>query len=421
MTDANAFRFSRIFFGLTLGILILTVMVNLVVDPLGLFGMPTWSGFNAEKTQYEKYLRLAKPHMVRMLKPRGLILGTSRAQYLDPDHPGWDAAARPTYNMAIQSSRIREVLLNLQHAQAQNRLKQVVLLLDDFMFNPRVREEAGFDEARLDRHPAQGINGAWVQDLVTALLSSDLLFDSLRTIWKQGEYDTTLFLSNGSVHPTRFQSTLDKAGGHRKLFMESVRPVAADSAKTGPDSEKPFEDLRNVLRFCRAQGIDLRLLISPIHAHRLEYMIQTGGWPNYEDWKRRLVRIVAEEAEDIPGTKPFALWDFSGFNSITTERIPGRGDAHSRMQWYWESSHFKTVTGHLMFDRVLGTRSSALAVPEDFGVQIGADSIERHLRSIRDRHAIYVASHQMDIAEIAKKARGNSPTAHSEPIGGAVK
>jgi len=397
---ADAARFSRIFFSLVLGALILTFSINLAVDPLGLFGMPTWAGFNAEKTQYQKYLRMAKPHAVRMLKPSGLILGTSRAENVDPGHPGWHPDAQPVYNMAIQSSRIHEVLRNLQHAQAQQPLAQVVLFLDDFMFDPRTVSEEGFKESRLDREPTPRINLAWLDDLIMALLSYDALAESITTVSSQGQQVAVLYLANGAHDPTRLQGAVDQKGGHRKMFLEQARP--AGRGFSGDDSA-PYEAFRALLDFCRKHNIDLRLAINPMHAHMLELYWLNGSWEALENWKRRLVTIVEQEAADSPAAKPFPLWDFADYNSITMESVPPLGDAKTRMRWYWESSHFKTATGHLMFDQVLGTRSFASASPEYFGRQIGADNIDAYLRSIRDRHTRYAATHQVDIAEITTR------------------
>ena len=420
MSDTRAPRFNRIFFTLTGGALLLTFLINLIVDPLGLFGMPTWQGFNAEKTQYQKYLRMAKPHAVRMLKPRGLILGTSRAENVSPDHLGWHAEARPTYNMAIQSSRIHEVLRNLQHAQAQNRLKQVVLFLDDFMFSPRVRSETGFDEARLDREPTPKINGAWADDLVMALFSYDALVESITTVRSQDARTPVIYLANGAHDPTRFQSEVDRMGGHRNLFLQQAKPP--DGKPFTGDDRPPYDDFRALLTFCRKENIDLRLVINPMHAHMLELNWLNGTWgKNIEDWRRRLVRILTEEAADSHASKPFPLWDFADYNSITTEPVPPLGDANTKMNWWWESSHYKSDVGRLMLDRVLGNHSGRQGTLNDFGIQLNLGNIEPHLRSVRVKHAEYASSHQIDISEISQKREEvlrkiiGSPAAHTAP------
>lgn len=397
---ADAARFIRIFFKLVLGVLILTFSINLVVDPLGLFRMPTWRGFNAEKTQYQKYLRMAKPHAVRMLKPGGLILGTSRAENVDPGHPGWRAGAQPVYNMAIQSSRIHEVLRNLQHAQAQQQLTQVVLFLDDFMFDPRTPSEKGFEEERLDREPTPRINMAWLDDLIMALLSYDALAESITTVSSQGQKVSVLYLANGAHDPTRFQSAVDQKGGHRQLFLEQVRPAGREF--TGDDSA-PYEAFRAVLAFCRKNNIDLRLAINPMHAHMLELYWLNGTWEKLENWKRRLVRILDQEAADSHAVEPFPLWDFADYNRITTEPVPPLGDTATRMRWYWESSHYKNAAGQLMLDRILGGHSAPQDHHQGFGTAIRLNNIEPHLQSIRAQHAEYSSSHQADASEIIKR------------------
>lgn len=400
MSDKPARSFNRLFFALSLGALFLTLAINLVVDPLDLFGMPAWQGFNAEKTQYEKYLRMAKPHAVRFLKPRGLILGTSRAENVNPDHPGWHTEARPVYNMAIRSSRILEVLRNLQHAHAQNRLKQVVLFLDDFMFSQTVRYETGFDEERLDLEPGAGINGAWLNDLLMALLSHDALAESAATVLTQDGQAPVLYLANGAQHPNRFQRAVDRTNGHRKLFLDQVGPAERE---VKDDDNPPYDDFRALLDFCRAQGIDLHLAINPMHAHRLELHWINGTWNKLENWKRRIVRILEQEAADAHASRPVPLLDFLDYNSITTEAVPPLGDAKTRMNWWWESSHYKTVVGQIMLDQILGSPSARRENLEDFGRPLDSANIEAYLQSIRARHVEYARSHQVDILEIINK------------------
>jgi len=401
MSDTRAARFLRIFSTLTFGALLLTLVAILFVDPLGMFGMPTYEGFNAKKTQYYKYLRMAKPHTVRVLQPSGLILGTSRAEYLDPAHPGWNADARPVYNMAIVSSRMHEVLRNLQHAQAQHRLRQVVLLLDDFMFDSDIQTESGFDEARLDVAPGPRINTAWLGDMVRSLLSFDTLFESIDTIRMQGEPAPNLYLTNGMRDPYAYQIVIDRAEGHRNVFLSMIKPPETADRLGKANVNKPYEDFRTLLMFCRAKGIDLRLVISPVHAYRLEFYWRIFGRKAFDNWIRRMVQIVSEEATQAHSAQPYPIWDFSGFNSITLENIPPKGDANTRMEWYWEGSHFKTKTGHLMFDRIFGYSSNELSAHPDFGVRIDTDNIEQHLQSIRAQHLLYMQTHQHDVQEMS--------------------
>jgi hypothetical protein len=379
----------------------MTGLINLVVDPFGIFRMPLWEGVNAEKSQFQKYVRMIKAHTVRVIKPQGIILGTSRSEYLDPEHPGWSMASRPTYNLGLQSARIYEVLRYLQHANSQRPLRQVVLALDIFMFDPRVRSERGFDEARLDSSHNPDINAAWINDLVMSLLSYDALVESILTVRNQYPLPAVAYLPNGARHPTRIQSEIELLGGHRKLFLDQISP--GSRRPPGRQADEPYDAFRAVLIFCRAKGIDLRILINPEHARLWESSWQNGTWGKYEDWKRHLVRILNEEATQFPWAEPFPLWDFSGYNSITTEQLPPLGDVKTTMRWYWEGSHYKPATGDLMLDRVFGLKTARIADHADFGDLLTSGNIEERLNLTRRLRQAYADAHPLDVEEIRQK------------------
>src|SRR5207245_6367389 len=78
-------------------------------------------------------VRLVKAYEVRRLRPRGIILGTSRSHVgLRPSHHGWDPAARPVYNLAFDGATTKEMYHYLLHAHAVRPLRQVVLGLDTY-------------------------------------------------------------------------------------------------------------------------------------------------------------------------------------------------------------------------------------------------------------------------------------------------
>jgi len=81
------------------------VTVNVVVDPFGMYRILERSGFNAHKPAIQHRVRLAKAYEIRQIKPRGIILGTSRTHLgLRPSHDGWDPTARPVYNLAFDGA-----------------------------------------------------------------------------------------------------------------------------------------------------------------------------------------------------------------------------------------------------------------------------------------------------------------------------
>lgn len=76
-------------------------------------------------------------------------------------------------------------------------------------------------------------------------------------------------------------------------------------------NEQVFVEFSELLDLCKAKGIDVRLFINPAHALLDGEGIRAlGKLEMQEDWKRRITLIAAKH--NMP------LWDFSGYNSVTS-------------------------------------------------------------------------------------------------------
>lgn len=73
-------------------------------------------------------------------------------------------------------------------------------------------------------------------------------------------------------------------------------------------SEDRFNDFKKIVEFCRQNNIELIVFISPSHATQWEALRVTDRWDSFEEWKRKMVAITP-------------VWDFSGYNSVTSEPI----------------------------------------------------------------------------------------------------
>ena len=167
----------------------------------------------------------------------------------------------------------------------------------------------------------------------------------------------------------------------------------------------PLEEYRRALKIAHERKIDLRLVIGPSHARQWETLAISGLWPTWESWKRLLVLINEQEARSAM-TKPFPLWDFSGYNIITTEAFPAMTDKKTQMQWYWDSSHFKKETGDLVLSTIFDHGKSSPSIPGGFGRLLSSHNIEHQLSLIREARLKYQRTHGVDVAEIEGLAKG---------------
>jgi hypothetical protein len=100
------------------------------------------------------------------------------------------------------------------------------------------------------------------------------------------------------------------------------------------------------------------------------------------------------------------LWDFSGYNSVTTEPVA------TPMQYYWDSSHFTERVGGWILTRVMGGTETG-QIPADFGVSLTDENVEAHLAAVRADRDSYVRMHPQEAAELA---HSYSSYLHGEPL-----
>jgi hypothetical protein len=384
-------------------------LFNLSVDPYGMFGMPLVQGINANKPELVTHVRLGKAGLVRRVKPKGIILGSSRVEFgLDPKHPGWRTT--PVYNLGIPGLNTYELMRFFQHAHSIQPLERVVIGLDMFQFNIwRANREDFEDELLL----GGGEGGAVVLfgvagRVVQMLLSADMFASSLATLTRQDREN--MYLRDGS----RDQELLRREGvrwGPRRRKFRNGASVARETydrkhgfrnAGTGVSS---FDYFRRILETAHRDSIDLRVFISPPHAWFLESFAAFRAWESREEWKRRLVEVNDEVAANY-GNRPFALWDFSGYHAYSLEAVPPWDDNESPMRWYFEAFHYTQELGNLMLDRIFGY--SAPGVTDDFGVQL-TGNIDVHLATIRDAQRRYRGTYTEDVREMRELHFGSAP------------
>jgi len=378
-------------------------ILNWTVDPYGIYGVSI-EGVNTAKYAISNHMRLHMAVAVEKIAPQSLIIGTSRAGLgLDENHPGF--TAKPVYNLNMPAARMYELLRYLQHAQAVRPLKQVVMGLDFLSFKAAGGEYVGdFDDGRLASNSRN-----WavrrLPDLVATLYSIDVLAASLGTLIVRNDTCLPRVAPAGyGVDTVAANQCKVARTGHRKMFLDSEQEFLLDlyakydfTSRTSGRSS--FAIFREVLRFARRHDIDLRLAILPVHARQLMVIDIAGLWPAYERWKRTVVAIVAEDANEHGGNA-YPMWDFSGFNHVSTEPVPGPRDNKNQMTWFWESSHFKKSLGNYLLDRVLGTETAAPRPKPDVGVRINTANIEERLRDARAGKRDYQQNNRTDHTEI---------------------
>jgi hypothetical protein len=340
---------------------------NLLVDPYDVFDSPNWLGINHVKPKKDNNDRLFKASDLIRLKPTTLILGSSRTkQGIDPEHPSL-SSDRSTYNLAINGPNTYEIRRYLEHAIAnQPRIKEIIFGVDFFMFNATLKNQPSFSEDRLEK------THIVINDAINTLFSLDSFNVSQATVEaslkeknKDDTYGENGFMPNRTINDGSTKWRFDQS-------IELYFKLHSDYQF----SEEYLAEFKKIVDLCQQNKIDLKVFISPSHATDMEAIRATGRWETMEKWKREIVKIIP-------------VWDFSGYNSVTTEPIK------DVMTNYADNSHYTVAIGNLILDRILAYQSDK--VPLDFGVLITPENIESHLHKTKSDREIWTKNHTDEV------------------------
>lgn len=352
--------------GITAIPIMIVGLINWLVDPQDIFKTPNYWGINHEKITKDRNDRLFKAVDVVRLQPNTIIVGSSRTkQGIDPESAVLVANnGDNVYNLALNGPNFYEVRRYIEHAiYNQPELEQIILGIDFFMFNQDLDNQPTFKESRLEKE--QIIIG----DAVQNLFSLDTLANSLEIAKASIESPATV---NDNYGDNGFMPNRNYDNGETIWrFHQSIR-LYYSLHSDYQFSESFWNDFKDVVRLCKENNIELKVFISPSHSTHWESIYQTKRGEVFNEWKRKLVEFVP-------------LWDFSGYNSITTESID------KYMTNYVDNSHYTPEVGELILQRIYGYETEE--IPEDFGILLTPENIEQHLDKIKSDRSSWIENH----------------------------
>jgi len=385
--------------------LLCVAAINWLFDPYLLFNSPLIEGLNNNKTEGSMTFQLTKPHSIKNQKPDSLILGSSRAEIaFNPDHP---AFKENTYNLAVPASNPYIIKRLFQHAQSNRKIKTVVLSLDFYMFNlNKTTVDIIYGrtfENRLDRTNSGNEFISWPQylkDKTNTLISWHGLLLSKKTWENQeklasGSFEGFITHKNGfwirqlpNDYNYRKNFNLTTAAYLSKVWFEGERREYQLDTIEG-DHQGPFFYLRQLLNELYKNKVETTIVILPIHVKLLETLAAAELWNDLENWKRRLVTTVEQEAS-TRNKKPYVVWDFNDYNIVNLEPIPQPTTQMQKMQWYIDPSHLTEKGGNIILGNIF-KQSPTKETREliDIGNTVSSENIEKHLENIRQQQELY--------------------------------
>lgn len=371
--------------------------LNFVVDPLGQFGVVATPKLDGHRPSIGS--RTYKAESVLRGEWDVVLLGDSVTEIgFNPQSAEWKGAR--VFNAALPGANMYELRHAVNAIAARGNTKRIYLVASMGQWNDIYTTRHDFDKSRFN--PKLSLPDHWLEGLL-GLRATEF---SVETLLAARKNRPVLFTPLGLRTATGIGRD---AVGYRRMFDDRAKPGL--KAERGQRILAPsrLELFREVLDACRAHGIELTVIIPPTHATALEIFFLLDRFTAYEDLKRGIVRVMAEEAKANPGKSPFPLWDFSDYHELTMERIPAASETKVKMKWFWEQDHIKKELGDMVLRRVNGGTE-----PAGFGTQVTPENLEEHLAAIRLRHEEYKQQNPREIEHL-EQLNGNAAGPNPKP------
>ena len=355
---------------LTLGTMAATGLFNYAVDPCGIYHADTsWDWIPSRPTMVEQEM-IYKAHAVTKAQADILFLGNSHtAEGLDPHSPELPGRA---YNLAIHHGTVYEAWRYLQHACAAHVPQTVVAGADLVWFNPTMKTNASFEEDRLlvqpDGQPTPTFTYL-TADVARTLFSLSTLHLSLEVLFAPREPRFRFDAGYDRYVQTDIEH-LDLAEKVRAANKTWVFDPVLHSFRMPDGSAFQMDCFDHIVALCAEKHIHLIVFVHPLHALLLDKC--TDDWAGYCDWMKTLTAHL-ESNPALHGE----LWDFSSYNSITTEAMPTGADKISHMRYYWEANHYRTNVGDMVLRRIFTGEG-----PASFGQLVTTANVDQDLQRL---------------------------------------
>jgi hypothetical protein len=365
--------------------------LNYLTDPYGLFGTPRIVGFNYLEPASSERTRVVKPYLGGRMDAVTVIGGNSRPEIgLDPESACWSATRQPVFNAGIPGASFRLQTLYAMHAAGQ-RTVQMLHAIDFLDFVRRTDAasapppQAALRSADERRLVVPGLQpddiDHWSQvakDHLTSLFSLTALADSAYTVASQRNPNASTRTPAG-FNPGNDYLDIIRHEGQHVLFVQKageMRKRLSHGFALDPNDGTPasgFTAMKHLIAWSRQQGIELTLFINPYHAEYLAMLNDARLWPLFDEWKRTISVIAAQEG--------VVVWDFNTVDAYSSEVTPAPGNRRDVLQWFWEPAHYRRELGELMLARML-KESCAPTAGAPFGVKLEPNLIDKHLQQL---------------------------------------
>lgn len=372
------------FFSLSLLVIIGLAGTNYLVDP---YLTHPWDVRRVQRLRPpdEKLSAWGKTYAMARLRPQVVYIGNSRTEIGLPTDAAM-FAGRTVFNGALSGASLADAMAMAGYAARVGQLDTLVWGIDAPSFS--------LDHGAIELTPELIADSQhfFVRRALLDLqrgVTWDMTRDTFSLL--RGQFGSTCrssLATMGQRDAACLDAQIARYGSSNAAMRAKLHEFSGGSGPRA-DAMSAFE--ASLVALCR-NGTRLRVYINPTHALTLDSLYWNGKWPAMEAWQAALVaatgRLRAAGCD-------LRLFDFSGFNSVTTEALPNTRQP-AQMDNYWEASHYRARVGRLVLARLFDIAHAAL--PEDFGVELDHATLGGHLATLRATRDRYHIEHAQESA-----------------------
>jgi hypothetical protein len=378
---------------------VLVAALGLAVDAYGVFGTRLISAahFPSNLRLMRGWDRVTKA--IEIAERRGdqvLFIGDSRSQLgIDPDSPA--LSGMRAYNAGLAGATLTEQIVALDYSLAHDPgIKHVVWGLSF--------EEFPFGIFSWSDYPDSAFAGrGMIAGLMRHLFAYDRVISSWKTLLQSRRQVRAQMKRNGVV--TYSGETLE-GPAVLKMFDSELSGMSRNISGKRPQEamDEAHAKLKRELSELKSAGVDVDLVIMPLHVWRLEFFRQIDIEDQSDAWKRRLAATL-DELASAPGSGKLRVFDFARPHPLVEQSIFAPPPPGER-RYYLESSHFYPWLGEKLLETVFAREQDTGAEPttEPFGRQIGhragAISIDEDLATAKAALDDWEAAHRDDVSHV---------------------
>jgi hypothetical protein len=381
-------KFALLVLLINMTIILLIGTVNFFIDGDSSRHLPT---DHSAITRSTNHSALSKLHYIYRQQPEVMYFGSSRVEVGLPVERDL-FPNRSVYNAALSANTLGNTIPLIMHVLGGYTPKVIVLGLDFNTFTPKPSPLSNLDLSLMSSNFSEYQLKRALYDVKRSVTveASQHSITALRAMYYGRPYDPIDGVASvdGQTSENEMLRLTATRGQYVQAFQRTLQ-YAAGAPPPPAEVSAGLKVLEDFLKIACVRKITVRAFSTPRHALSEFMLARNGHWPEVERWKVGLADIATRYQSNCD----VKIYDFSGFNSVTTETIDGITPA-AGLENYWEASHFKVNVGDRILRRIFAPDAS---LPADFGRELNNGTVaEINAQSDRDR-ARYEASHTKEI------------------------